>query len=405
MKKYILLMLFCLLSKSALTQEVKDYFPLEVGNKWIYRNAYPLSGYSNSYFTGFEVTGKTIINDTVYYIANFNLFNGYYPAQYFRQDSLKNIYLRFYGKDQLFLKFNADFNESWVISNNGIFTMVQYDSLLTSWMFGTIEGTISLINSYDSKKTLMFASGYGCYLGTYAEADLHLKRAINNGKIVSPQIAKIISITYNSQYQKILLRTLAILDTKDSIVIESKKHGKLKGGLVRYSPDPMWDYNNGPNYSIESDLNLTAESDTLKITIPATLKDILGDGVDGNGNQIWEGSPTDDYSATVIILSTTNKVDNIKEIPGYKLLQNYPNPFNPSTKIQYSIPEEGYVTLKVFDMLGREVKTLVSENKKSGNYEVNFDASSSSGSLTSGVYFYKLQVNNFIESKKMYLVK
>jgi hypothetical protein len=96
------------------------------------------------------------------------------------------------------------------------------------------------------------------------------------------------------------------------------------------------------------------------------------------------------------------KIESISRVSdNFLLFQNYPNPFNPSTKIQYSMPEEGYVTLKVFDMLGREVKTLVSENEKSGNYEVNFDASG----IASGIYFYKLQVNNFIESKKMFLMK
>jgi hypothetical protein len=80
-----------------------------------------------------------------------------------------------------------------------------------------------------------------------------------------------------------------------------------------------------------------------------------------------------------------------------QLRNNYPNPFNPGTKIQYSIPEDGLVKLKVFDLLGREVKTLINENKKSGNYEAYFDASG----LASGIYFYSLQVNDFVESKKM----
>ena len=83
------------------------------------------------------------------------------------------------------------------------------------------------------------------------------------------------------------------------------------------------------------------------------------------------------------------------------LFQNYPNPFNPTTKIKYSLTSEGFVTLKVFDILGREIKILVSENKKQGNYEVNFDASSVAG----GIYFYKLQVNDYIESKKMIFAK
>ena len=85
----------------------------------------------------------------------------------------------------------------------------------------------------------------------------------------------------------------------------------------------------------------------------------------------------------------------------YNLFQNYPNPFNPATIISYSIPETDLVTLKVYDVLGNEVATLVSENKPVGSYEIEFDGSE----LTSGVYFYRLQAGSFIETKKMILMK
>ncbi len=85
----------------------------------------------------------------------------------------------------------------------------------------------------------------------------------------------------------------------------------------------------------------------------------------------------------------------------YRLNQNYPNPFNPTTKIKYSIKEEGLVILKVYDILGKEVATLVNENKPEGNYEVEFNASQ----LPSGMYMYKIQAGNFTDVKKMILAK
>jgi hypothetical protein len=85
----------------------------------------------------------------------------------------------------------------------------------------------------------------------------------------------------------------------------------------------------------------------------------------------------------------------------YDLSQNYPNPFNPSTTIKYQIPNAGNVTLNVYDILGREVTTLVDEFKNEGRYEVNFNASK----LASGVYIYKIQSNDFIASKKLMLLK
>lgn len=85
----------------------------------------------------------------------------------------------------------------------------------------------------------------------------------------------------------------------------------------------------------------------------------------------------------------------------YSLEQNYPNPFNPSTTIKFQLPTDGFVTLKVYDILGNEVTTLINEQKPQGRYEVNFNASS----LASGVYIYKIQTGSFISSKKMMLIK
>jgi len=93
---------------------------------------------------------------------------------------------------------------------------------------------------------------------------------------------------------------------------------------------------------------------------------------------------------------------NNGEIPSsYKLEQNYPNPFNPVTSISYSIIEAGFVKLTVYDLSGKEIKTLVSENKTAGNYNVSFNASG----LASGVYFYRLTANKFSETKKMIVTK
>jgi hypothetical protein len=85
----------------------------------------------------------------------------------------------------------------------------------------------------------------------------------------------------------------------------------------------------------------------------------------------------------------------------FSLTQNYPNPFNPSTKIRYSVPELSFVTLKVYDVLGSEVITLVNEEKLIGSYEVEWNATA----LPSGIYFYRLNAGNYIETKKMILLK
>lgn len=95
-------------------------------------------------------------------------------------------------------------------------------------------------------------------------------------------------------------------------------------------------------------------------------------------------------------------VGNEQEIlHNFNLLQNYPNPFNPTTRISYSLPEANFVSLKIYDMLGSEVTTLVNENRPAGRYEIEFDASR----LSSGAYVYKLTAGNYQVAKKMILMK
>jgi hypothetical protein len=107
---------------------------------------------------------------------------------------------------------------------------------------------------------------------------------------------------------------------------------------------------------------------------------------------------TIDFTATANPTAVENESGQPKE---YFLEQNFPNPFNPSTKISYGILEAGVVNLKIYNILGSEVTTLVNEHKPAGNYEVSFGK----GELASGVYIYRLTVNNFIQTRKMILEK
>ena len=128
----------------------------------------------------------------------------------------------------------------------------------------------------------------------------------------------------------------------------------------------------------------------------------------GMGIMAWEDLRTDggiyaqnlNLDGTLGITVSINPLGNI--VPStYSLNQNYPNPFNPITKINFAIAQQGLVTLKVFDMLGRKVSEPINEFKNAGAYSVDFNA----GNLSSGVYFYKLSVNGFSDLKKMIILK
>lgn len=131
-----------------------------------------------------------------------------------------------------------------------------------------------------------------------------------------------------------------------------------------------------------------------------------------SGGEVWVCIGTDSgFESTTTLYynriqltfntNTTGVDDNKNNPPEFLLYQNYPNPFNPSTKIKYSVPHGGPVTIKVYDLLGKEIAKLVNEEKMAGSYEYIFNASN----LCSGIYYYRITIGNFSETKRMVLLK
>lgn len=117
-------------------------------------------------------------------------------------------------------------------------------------------------------------------------------------------------------------------------------------------------------------------------------------------SQTWIVIP--DFPVKIIVEHTVTSVDNgAKKLSNYILDQNYPNPFNPVTTIRYSIPKSEKVSIKVHDLLGREVALLLNEEQTAGFHEVKFDASN----LASGTYIYRIVAGDFVQSRKMILMK
>ncbi|MCH8942656.1 MAG: T9SS type A sorting domain-containing protein [Bacteroidetes bacterium] len=115
---------------------------------------------------------------------------------------------------------------------------------------------------------------------------------------------------------------------------------------------------------------------------------------------------SDNVDVQIYNINVITGIDDENTIPNtFKLFQNYPNPFNPSTTISFQLPALSFVILKIYDVLGREVKTLINKEMKAGNYKVDFNASQ----LSSGIYFYRLSISggtkDFTSIKKMVLLK
>jgi hypothetical protein len=231
-----------------------------------------------------------------------------------------------------------------------------------------------------------------------------------------------------------------------------KKHGAYRGGENpdyhwRFSENRAFQDNNGiilkrpgedyawvkkiltPGYTIEFRISwadvvaLNAADDTprtdslfvpqegMRIPIDFSVNDNDGSSREGimcyspwNNDNSWAAMWR--WTYTWIGSSWTVGVEQEQGIPlEYTLRQNYPNPFNPSTEIKYSLAKAGFTTVKVYDLLGREVATLVNQDQQPGNYTVSFNTASASKGLSSGAYFYRIESGSFRDIKKMMLLK
>jgi hypothetical protein len=151
----------------------------------------------------------------------------------------------------------------------------------------------------------------------------------------------------------------------------------------------------GVSWGVDTRLtNNLSDSRLSSIAVSGSFVHVVWrDNRDGNSEIYYKRNPT----------GNTIGIKNISsEIPSsYSLQQNYPNPFNPATNIKFAIPKNEFVKITVFDMLGKEIETLVNEQLAPGTYETNWNASN----YPSGVYFYKLSAGDFSETKKMLLLK
>lgn len=137
-------------------------------------------------------------------------------------------------------------------------------------------------------------------------------------------------------------------------------------------------------------------------------------GLDQNSTYYWRvlsrtnnGSVSSYSSIGSFKTSGTTAVEGQEEIPtAFELSQNYPNPFNPTTRINFAIPQNSFVTIKVYDMLGREVKTLINQEMVSGNHSIDWNADNNLGiKVSTGMYIYRITAGNFVSTKKMVLIK
>ena len=183
--------------------------------------------------------------------------------------------------------------------------------------------------------------------------------------------------------QNVNFKPIAFLDVLNGFTTDEKWQS-LSSGIVSDSIGP------GGN-------SFTLSAGPLSIPAGQTVR---------VGFAVLKGNDLMDLKNQVIIAKNKYNSVGIIQISDllpkkYELMQNYPNPFNPATKISFAIPQNDFVSIKIYDVLGREIMTLVNEKLSAGTYEFNFDGTN----LSSGLYFYRMTTNKFSEIKRMILVK
>jgi len=192
-------------------------------------------------------------------------------------------------------------------------------------------------------------------------------------------------------------------DMLQNLQVPVSKRYKIYRATNNYDCVPQI-YNEIADVYIDKDVTPTyTDLTTYGYCVPAQVDNFrIRYKIKAVDNTNWASVYSDFVATSTVALKKGGAMPPMLEKPiTFRLSQNYPNPFNPTTKINYALPKQGFVTLKIYDITGREIQTLVNEFKQSGYYSIDFNGSS----LSSGVYFYKIQSGDFVSVKRMVLIK
>ena len=330
------------------------------------------------------------------------IFNGIrYPAYYLRNDSLYN----FDGDRELYL-----IHSSGKLGDKNLFVFNNRNVYDFFYYLEDLSGSPGLkftdkIDVYDENDIL------NNYL---APSEVH---HLSDSLYLVREMSENFYLASFTGHRLKFIKSLKPEDSQSLFVIYKFSNNNLftveNNKLFReiYNPDSVKFVNKeiivdsiGDVYAFSDDNNFFAHILNDSLFVYSLNQSELINGYSLGTINIWGNIIVDSPYVYLHQINTVTGTKANTDIPvEFKLDQNYPNPFNPTTSIGYQLPTAGHVTLKVYDILGREIATLVDEDQTPGKYSSNFGAQQSS--LGSGVYFYRLKANNYLEVKKMMLLK
>ncbi|QQS35555.1 MAG: T9SS type A sorting domain-containing protein [Ignavibacteriales bacterium] len=410
-----------------------NWFPLEVGNKFQYfkiYNSYSSVGYGDYSIKLFQVTDSVRINNKKYFsVDGFYWFSTGTKIRY-EQES-QQIFVLYNNQEYLFMDFSKVPGE--------VFSQIQYNgsfrntSILTTNLF-ILDDSVSTKGFYnivrvggggwppmpyaDIATWCYFAPEVGwvfqdeeSYISTFPTTDLFIIEYLINkdGQPIHKKHTESATLNFNPvlfiPYGDSLHQNFVVLHpfSKQNVPASHGYFSYMNAYLQSFyfnGSDTLWNPEFQIQQTTEKDFTLNYQFDTTKYNedyhlyyrIAAVDKGIVAD--------TFYSPPTGFYK--LFWRDSTTSVNQLSpDVFDYSLSQNYPNPFNPSTKISFSLPGREFVTLKVFDILGKEITTLVNEELDAGKYEVDFDGSD----LSSGIYIYQFKSGVYFSTKKMLLIK
>ena len=390
----------------------QNFFPLKVGNAYQviddwYWNVGHFSG-SGTDYQNLIVQSDTLINGLLFYKFS-NNFNYYPPINYdclFRYDSLnQKLFVKtpYSPIIRLAVDFNTPLDSQYISYINGepinfisqglSYKIVMGDTQLVYSMKHPQEDNIPLYNyEFSANIGLSKFKEYAVNTNSLFSHDQNIVAAIIDSLFYNQLILKVdslypvedrpvdtfpflLTVPYTASYTELIDSFyLDVEHIRADTLVQTKKYNISKSN---------------PQISF----NLFGMLSGDKIKFRATITD----------TSIFYN--TAHYpDAGWVVMNVLPPILNVEEenlLSFYELAQNFPNPFNPTTKIKYQLPEPVFVTIKVYDVLGNEIETLVNEEKIAGSYDVDFDGNE----LASGIYYYRITTGNFSQTKKMILIK